>query len=199
MRAGYVACLFAASCAMTATNAKAIETERAAEPLEEVVVTGSRLVASVEQATGPVTILDRTDLERGLPDSLGEVLQSLPLQSGATQNLNNNDGDGSTRINLRGLGPERTLVLLNGRRFVFGGLGADASVDLDMIPLSMIERVEISTSGATSIYGSDAVAGVVNVITRQNYSGFETGGTYHVSEHGDGAVRTAHARGRGAA
>ena len=193
MRAGYVACLFAASCAMTATNARAIETERAAEPLEEVVVTGSRLVASVEQATGPVTILDRTDLERGLPDSLGEVLQSLPLQSGATQNLNNNDGDGSTRINLRGLGPERTLVLLNGRRFVFGGLGADASVDLDMIPLSMIERVEISTSGATSIYGSDAVAGVVNVITRQNYSGFETGGTYHVAEHGDGAVRTAHA------
>jgi iron complex outermembrane recepter protein len=97
------------------------------------------------------------------------------------------------RESISGLGPDRTLVLLNGRRFVFGGTGADQSVDLDMIPLSMIERVEISTSGATSIYGSDAVAGVVNVITRRNFTGLETSGAYHVSERADGAVRTGHA------
>ncbi len=163
------------------------------QALDEVVVTGSRLTRSTEEATGPVTVLDKADLERGIPDSLGEILLSLPLQNGATQTLNDNDNDGATRVNLRGLGPDRTLVLLNGRRFVFGGTGADQSVDLDMIPLSMIERVEISTSGATSIYGSDAVAGVVNVITRRNFTGLETSGAYHVSERGDGAVRTGHA------
>ena len=159
--------------------------------LDEVVVTGSHLTRSTEEATGPVTVLDRGDLSGGTPDSLGDVLQSLPLQNGATQNLNDNDG--ATRVNLRGLGAERTLVLLNGRRFVFGGTGADELADLDMIPLSVIERVEISTSGATSIYGSDAVAGVVNVITRRNFSGLEITSTYHVSERGDGAVSSGHA------
>ena len=160
--------------------------------LQEVVVTGSRFARSAVDATGPITIVDRADFERAAADSIGRVLQALPLQNGATQNANSN-GDGTTRINLRGLGPERTLVLLNGRRFVFGGLGADSSVDLDMIPLSMIDRVEISTSGAAAIYGSDAIAGVVNVITRRHYSGAEAETRFHTSERGDGQERGAHA------
>jgi iron complex outermembrane recepter protein len=71
------------------------------QTLDEVVVTGSRLTRSTEEATGPVTVLDKADLERGTPDSLGEILLSLPLQNGATQTLNDNDNDGATRVNLR--------------------------------------------------------------------------------------------------
>ena len=166
------------------------------EALQEVIVTGSRIARPMDEATGPITVIDAVDLARLPADSIGEILQRLPLQNGATMNTNVNvagdgsiRGDGSTRINLRGLGPERTLVLLNGRRFVFGGLGGDASVDLNTIPSSMIERIEISPSGASAIYGADAVAGVVNIITRRDYSGLDVGTDYKLTERGDGAVR----------
>jgi outer membrane receptor protein involved in Fe transport len=170
------------------------------EALQEVIVTGSRIPRPMDEATGPITVIDALDLARLPADSIGEILQRLPLQNGATMNTNVNvagdgsiRGDGSTRINLRGLGPERTLVLLNGRRFVFGGLGGDASVDLNTIPSSMIERIEISPSGASAIYGADAVAGVVNIITRRDYSGLDVGTDYKLTERGDGAVRSVHA------
>jgi iron complex outermembrane receptor protein len=162
--------------------------------LEEVVVTGSRIARLVDEATGPVIVVDSTDLKRTPADSIGKILQALPLQTGATRNTQvNNGGDGSTRLNLHGLGDERTLVLLNGRRVVFGGIGADSSVDLNMIPLGMIERVEISPSGASAIYGADAVAGVVNILTRGDFSGVELGSDYSLSAAGDGGIATAHA------
>jgi iron complex outermembrane recepter protein len=171
-----------------------------ATQLSEIIVTGSRIARPKDEATGPITVVEPADLARIPGLSIGEILQSLPLQNGATMNTNVNvagdgsvRGDGSTRLNLRGLGAERTLVLLNGRRFVFGGLGGDASVDLNAIPLAMIDRVEISASGASAIYGADAVAGVVNIVTRRDYSGIDVGGDYRVTERGDGVVRTAHA------
>jgi iron complex outermembrane receptor protein len=157
-------------------------------------VTGSRIARPVDEATGPVTVVAAADLKRNPADSIGKILQSLPLQTGATRNTQvNNGGDGSTRINLRGLGDERTLVLLNGRRVVFGGLGADSSVDLNMIPLTIIERVEISSSGASAIYGADAVAGVVNILTWRDFSGVELGSDYSISAEGDAGIATAHA------
>src|ERR1700732_1313626 len=143
--------------------------------LNEVIVTGSRIPRSVTEQTGPVIVVTAADIERMGSDAISEVLQALPIQTGMTQNTNDNNGDGSARINLRGLGAERTLVLLNGRRFIFGGLGADSSVDLNTIPISLIDHVEIFGSGASAIYGSDAVAGVVNVITRKKFSGVEAG------------------------
>jgi len=109
---------------------------------EEIVVTGSRLPFSANEAVGPVIILGKMDLERAATDALAQVLQDLPVQTGPTTNTHSDGSDGSARVNLRGLGDARTLVLLNGRRFIFGGLGADSSVDLNMIPLSMVERVE---------------------------------------------------------
>jgi iron complex outermembrane receptor protein len=166
--------------------------ERAA-PFEEIVVTGTRLPFSANEAVGPVIILGKMDLERAATDALAQVLQDLPVQTGPTTNTRSELSDGSARVNLRGLGDARTLVLLNGRRFIFGGLGADSSVDLNMIPLSMVERVEVSGSGASAIYGADAVAGVVNVITRKKYTGADIGGDFQMSERGDGAIRTAHA------
>ena len=157
-------------------------------------MTGSRIARPLDQTTGPVTVVTTADVKRTAADSIGKILQALPLQTGATHNTQvNNGGDGTTRINLRGLGDERTLVLLNGRRVVFGGLGADSSVDLNMLPLAMIERVEISPSGASAIYGADAVAGVVNILTRQDFTGLELGSDYGVSTEGDGGIVTAHA------
>ena len=156
------------------------------EIIDEVLVTGSHIVRPLDDATGPTAIVAQEDFERRPAQSLGETLQRLPMQTGYTENANDNFGDGATRINLRGLGAERTLVLLNGRRFVFGGLGADASVDIDSIPLSLVERVEVSANGASAVYGADAVSGVVNVITRKDFSGVEFSGGYAISEHGDG-------------
>jgi len=161
------------------------EVADATPSLEEVVVTGSRIARAVDEATGPVTLVTSPDLNRTPADSIGKILQTLPLQTGATHNTQvDNGGDGATRINLHGLGDERTLVLLNGRRFVFGGFGADSSVDLNVIPLTMIERVEISSSGASAIYGADAVAGVVNIITRRDFAGIEVGSQYSLSAAG---------------
>src|SRR5207249_12286332 len=82
----------------------------------------------------------------------------------------------------------RTLVLINGRRVVPGGTGADASVDLNAIPLAVIERVEVLKDGASAIYGSDAIAGVVNIITRDDFRGVETTVYTGASQRGDGLI-----------
>jgi iron complex outermembrane receptor protein len=164
----------------------------AADPsneLSEVVVTGSRIPAQLSTSLVPVIVLDRADLERGNPASVGEILQSLPVNTGSPLNTHvNNGGDGSERIDLRGLGPQRTLVLLNGRRFLNGGIGADSSVDLTSIPVAMIDRVEVLTSDATAIYGADAVAGVVNIITRNKFHGLELSANESRTSHDDGGV-----------
>ncbi len=159
--------------------------------LEEIVVTGSRIQQRLEDVPRPVVILNREDIERSAQDSIGKVLQQLPGNTGSPQNTNvNNGGDGSTRVDLRGLGAERTLVLVNGRRFVYGGLGGDSSVDLNMIPLSMIERTEVLGVGSSTVYGADAVGGVVNLITRKDYDGAEVGGGYSITSEQDGDIAT---------
>lgn len=128
--------------------------------LPEVVVTGSRTAFSADQSTVPVQVLDSVDLERTGIDAIGTILQTLPMNTGAPMNSNiNNSGDGSTRVDLRGVGPSRTLVLLNGRCVMNGGLGGDESADLTELPLSWIDHVDVLTSGASAIYGADAVAG----------------------------------------
>src|SRR5215831_11042931 len=112
---------------------------RAEEPeLPEITVTGSRIPENASTPFVPVITLEQADLERPGLDSVGKLLQQLPASTGSPLNTHvNNGGDGSTRIDLRGLDPKRTLVLLNGRRLPGTGLGADSSVDLDTIPLSM--------------------------------------------------------------
>ncbi|HEY6948701.1 MAG TPA: TonB-dependent receptor, partial [Gemmatimonadales bacterium] len=111
---------------------------------------------------------------------------ALPEQGNAINTQFNNGGDGATRISLRGLGSARTLVLLNGRRMVPGGTGADASVDLNSIPTASVERIEVLKDGASAVYGSDAIAGVVNIITRKGFKGTEASAFGGVSQHGDG-------------
>jgi iron complex outermembrane receptor protein len=120
----------------------------------------------------PITVLDREMLEATGTASLGHALQQLSWQSNAINEQFNNGGDGSTRIGLRGLGAQRTLVLVNGRRHVNGGTGADSSVDLASIPLALVERVEIVRGPAVRL-GPGALGGAVNIVTRQDLDGVE--------------------------
>ncbi|WP_407736747.1 TonB-dependent receptor domain-containing protein [Hyalangium sp.] len=158
------------------------------EYVEEMVVTGSRIPRKELTTAAPVTVLDRTQIEKTGKTSIGEILQNLPEQSNATNTQVNNGGSGETRVNLRGLGTARTLVLLNGRRHVAGGTGADATVDLNAIPTAAIERIEILKDGGSAVYGSDAISGVVNIITRKDFSGTELRAYSGLSTHADGLL-----------
>lgn len=133
--------------------------------VEEVFVTGSRISRSDLDSASPVSVLDRTDIvSAGLTD-VGNLVQRMPSMSGSPiGTTTNNGGNGSVQIDLRGLGVDRTLTLINGKRVVDGG-------DYQTIPTTMIERVEILKDGASAVYGADAVAGVVNIITRRDFEG----------------------------
>ena len=173
------------------------------DPLEEVIITGLRWWLDPTQAMAPVTVLDRRDIERGGESSIGDVLQSLPMTTGSPLNANANVGEGSVEPRGRGTAGDGsvriflhdlpTLVLLNGRRLPSSGLGADASVDLNTLPISFIERVDVLASGASAAFGADAVGGVVNVVTRQGNRGLELSGTRTITQRGDGEIVTGQA------
>ena len=158
--------------------------------LEEVVVTGSRIRRKDFTTPAPVTVISHEQIMSAGKVTIAEFLQNLPEQGNSMNQNANNGSTGLTTINLRGLdsafGP-RTLVLLNGRRLVAAAApGTGAFVDLGQIPSSAIERIEILKDGASAIYGSDAIAGVVNLITRKNWNGVEALGNYGVTSRGDG-------------
>jgi len=153
---------------------------------EVIVITGSAIERKELTTPSPVSVLDKADLQSAGLASIGDILQNIPSQGNAINVQFNNGGDGSTRVDLRSLGASRTLVLVNGRRMVPGGTGADASVDLNTIPMAMIERVEVLKDGASAVYGSDAIGGVVNVITRRDFDGAEASAYAGTSQRGDG-------------
>src|SRR6185436_13049137 len=176
----------------TANQAPSLSDEELAKLAEQeaktevITVTGSLIGRKEVDSPSPVSVVDKEKLQSAGITNVGDILQKIPAQGNAINAQNNNGGDGSTRVNLRSLGTNRTLVLLNGRRVVPSGLGADDSVDFGTIPLAMIERVEVLKDGASAIYGSDAVAGVVNVITRSNFNGTEASLYTGTSQKGDG-------------
>ena len=137
------------------------------EPIEEIITTGSRIRRADLDSASPVTVLDREDiLAQGITD-VGNLIQRMPSMSGTplgTTTNNGNDEEGVVQIDLRGMGVDRTVTLINGKRTVDGG-------DYTTIPSIMIERVEILKDGASAVYGADAVAGVVNIITRKDFEG----------------------------
>jgi outer membrane receptor protein involved in Fe transport len=140
---------------------------------EVITVTGSLIGRKEVDSPSPVSVVDKEKLNAAGITNVGDILQKIPAQGNAINAQNNNGGNGSVRISLRSLGAARTLVLMNGRRVVPSGGGANSSVDIGTIPLAMIERVEVLKDGASAIYGSDAIAGVVNVITRSSMNGTE--------------------------
>ena len=135
--------------------------------LEEVVVTGTRISRPDLDSASPISVVDREAiLAYGVTD-VGNLIQKMPSMSGSPiGTTTNNGGNGAVLIDLRGLGTARTLTLVNGQRVVDGG-------DYQTIPSTMIERVEILKDGASAVYGADAVAGVVNIITRRDFEGIE--------------------------
>ena len=146
--------------------------------LEEIVVTGTH-IRGIENKTNPVIVIDQTQIEQSGYSSTQDLFHSLPqnYSSGATTQAGflgtgGNNTEFASGINLRGLGASSTLVLLNGHRLAPAVTGTE--VDVSAIPLSAIDRVEILTDGSSAIYGSDAVGGVVNIITKKNYDGAET-------------------------
>jgi iron complex outermembrane receptor protein len=171
--------------------------------IERVQVTGSRLHLKQAQiaGVGPVTVIDADAIERSGAVSVETLLQRLPASAGAAGNQGNAywtlNGFGTPQVNLRGLGINRTLVLLNGRRVVAGGTGANSAVDLSMIPLAMIERIEVLKDGASAVYGADALAGVVNIITKQHVDGVSLAARYGQTARGEGR-RPGLGRARGA-
>lgn len=156
--------------------------------IEEVVVTGSR-IAREANLTGelPVQSVDAEDIAASGEFSLTDVVNDVPaLLSSITseQSVDRAGRDGSNRLNLRGLGQSRTLVLVDGRRHV-GGLQGSSAVDIGSIPQTLVERVEVLTGGASAVYGADAVTGVVNFILREDFDGIEVKAQTGLSEYGD--------------
>lgn len=162
--------------------------------IEEVVVTGSR-IARDSNLTGalPVQSLSADDIRASGEFSLSDVVNDIPaLLQSVTGEQSVDAGaefsDGANVLNLRGLGAERTLVLVNGRRHV-GGLQGAASVDIGSIPQALVEKVEVLTGGASAVYGADAVTGVVNFILKDDFEGLEIDANYGLSGEGDGEQR----------
>lgn len=151
---------------------------------QEVVVTGSRIPRKDLTTAAPVTVIDREQIERSGQVGLGEFLQQLPQQVGAVNANMNNGNQGQVEFSLRGLSAKRTLVLVNGRRWV-GGTG-ETQVDLNTVPLAAVERIEILKDGASAVYGSDAIAGVVNVILKKKFEGTQVSAQGGTSTRGDG-------------
>lgn len=158
--------------------------------IEETYVYGSRLTGSRIRRTSynrsaPVDVLASPDIELSGAQTLGELLKFVPAVVGnSTSTAITNGGDGTATVTLRGLPASNTLILINGRRVANDGLAGE-SVDLNSIPPAAVERVEILKDGASAIYGSDAIAGVVNVIMKQDFNGFLAETYYGEAEAGD--------------
>lgn len=151
-----------------------------------IVVTGSRLIRSDLAAPSPLTVVGESDVKLSGSVTLENTINEFPqLSSGNTSNVNNGGGSGVLTANLRGLGATRTLVLVNGRRFI--PANSDGQVDLSSIPDALIKRVEIITGGASAVYGSDAIAGAINFILDDSFEGVEASYQYGQTFRDDGA------------
>ena len=193
----------ASTLALTAllTPVGALLTQPSAAGIEEVVITGSRIRRDPVNEPTPIMAIGRDDLERSGLTNLGDALQRLPITGSAPNSQFNVPGNsgfpqdgsgigaGSVQLSLRNLEAKRTLILVDGRRWVAGASasGVPGHVDVNTIPDNAIERVEILQDGASAVYGSDAIGGVINIITDRAFEGFrfdvQTGGYL---EEGDG-------------
>ena len=164
------------------------EGEQEATTLDRIEVTGSRIKRTDIETSQPIFSLSREDIAAQGLTSVGDVIQNISANGSTLNTTMNNGGNGETRVDLRNLGSNRTLVLVNGRRWV-GGTGLGGAVDLNTIPTAAVERIEVLKDGASSIYGSDAIAGVVNVILRQNFDGAEANAYLGQFDKGDGTTQ----------
>ncbi|NNE60958.1 MAG: TonB-dependent receptor [Woeseia sp.] len=149
------------------------------EVLEEIVTTGSRISRNEFSSSSPITVVTGEEVALSGTVSIDEYLKDVPAFTGYQMGTSTNNGSasGQKKLDLRGLGFNRTLVLINGRRMI-GDTSGDGAVDLNAIPEAMIKRVEVLKDGASTIYGSDALAGVVNIILHDDFEGVQFSGRY---------------------
>ncbi|HEY7872580.1 MAG TPA: TonB-dependent receptor [Rudaea sp.] len=161
-------------------------TNQKSQALETIVVTGSNIRRVDVETSNPVITIDSAAIQNTGKLTLGDIVQSLPGVVGSNQNpqINNGGGSGSSTVGLRGLGAQRTLILIDGHHII--------NRDVNAIPAAAVDRIEVLTSGASAVYGSDAIGGVVNVILKKNYQGAEFSADYGISDHDDGQRKGYH-------
>ena len=158
--------------------------------LAPVVITGSNIPTVELEGPSPVVTIDREEINRSSAETVGELLRRLPQNNSGSydEKFQNSFAPGSSGVSLRGLGMGYTLILVDGRRVANYSMAQNMTAtftDLNGIPMSVIERVEVLLDGASAIYGSDAVAGVVNIITRKDFDGLQIDAGYSNSTHTD--------------
>jgi iron complex outermembrane recepter protein len=193
MRKYLFSAVFAAATSLPAFAQQAPVAAVAAEPLQEIVVTGSRIAAPNAVSTSPIQVISSESIATTGKTDISDLIMQLP------QNLNNSLGQdlgnttsglttagGIATADLRGLGPNRTLVLVDGRRLGQGSPNTaiqSPAPDLDQIPAGLVERIEVVTGGASAAYGSDAIAGVINFIMKRNFQGVQIDGQFNENRH----------------
>jgi len=160
------------------------------QPGELIVVTGSRIASATVESAAPLQVVTAESIDDAGVTNVQELLLENPVFGTPGLSRTNSafltSGTGVATVDLRDLGSDRTLVLVNGRRVV-SSLAGSATVDLNVIPTQFVDRIDILTGGASSLYGSDAVAGVVNFVYKKNFEGIEANGQYGITEQGDDA------------
>jgi iron complex outermembrane receptor protein len=154
------------------------------QTLDRIEVVGSRIKRVEAETSQPIFTVSQEDIQASGLTSIGDVIQQLTSNGSALGTTQNNGGDGSTRVALRNLGTARTLVLVNGRRWINTDIGG--AVDLNTIPTAAIESIQVLKDGASAIYGSDAIAGVVDIRLKSNYTGAEASASWGEYTEGDG-------------
>lgn len=173
------------------TVAPAFAQQPAAQPVERVEVTGSRIKRADVEGALPVTVINRAELEASGSTTVAEFMRSTTFSSaGNFRPQSGSSAQSFAGIDLRGLGSDRTLVLLDGRRLPKAPNVGD-SVDLNAVPMAAVERIEILTDGASAVYGSDAIGGVVNIITRKDFEGLQAVVGYTRPKNEGGAKKEA--------
>ena len=172
--------------ALTPAFVSAQEAETSeATTLDRIEVTGSRIRQVDLETAAPVLQIDRADIEAQGFNSVADILQNISAAGSPaisrTSPLSSGEAVGGSYIDLRNLGANRTLILVNGKRL---GITTDGLQDVASIPAAMVERIEVLKDGASTIYGSDAIAGVINIITRKNFDGAEANA--YIGQYGQG-------------
>jgi iron complex outermembrane recepter protein len=186
--------ILACSTALTVLCGTAALAQQTTGTVEQVTVTGSRVISDIVNSPTPVTIISTEDLLATTPTSLPDGLNKLPVFGGSNvPRLAGNGGGGNSSsggvpantLALRNFGVQRTLVLVDGHRAP--PTNADGSVDIDTLPQMLVSRVDVVTGGASAVYGSDAVTGVINFVLDKNYTGLKFDANAGISTYGDGA------------
>lgn len=187
MRSAFSAIL----CTASSTIALATAAQAQISPVEEndggapIVVTGSRIATQNVESVSPISVVGEEELTLTGTATVESLLNTLPQVVPGEGAFTNNETSAASTLDLRGLGPQRNLILVNGRRFVF--FDARQIVDVNTIPTALVKRVELITGGSSAVYGSDAVSGVVNFILKDDMDGVEASTQYDITAAGDSA------------